>query len=189
MWLKRYASGADVGDPKKVQEQVCRVLVDRGLRKDKTKACSVAREYGIDSENTLLRLELYKPKIRTGANAMVKLRTGTFKYGYILARQGKLPQRYLNSCLVCKQPGRETLSHILLECNGVREARVELDKFIITELGLGIRTDVEAQKKLINILLGGVKQLTDAVRIKVGTAVASYLTSFVKFRAMEISRL
>ena len=153
--------------------------------KDTSIAGKFAQEHLISSGKSIRKAEIMLNLDPVGVNALLRLRTGTFKFTNEYVVHGSIPSTLRNCCMCCKETVKEDIWHFLMECQYFENERV--NSIRIRQQGRTV-TDPDKRKMLI-ALLGGEQVASDMKLSGTVLGVVKYLSIAAFRRRVLLTRL
>ena len=132
-WLRKNRIPLDMSI-KETTRRVKAAISARKVQKDKSIIGATANKYGIGSGKELRMAELDPQTSTLGIATLFRLRTGTFRTINEMVVTGKLSPIYKDRCILCNLEVKETVEHMILDCEALIDERTGYLSSIINEI-------------------------------------------------------
>jgi hypothetical protein len=147
-WIKRYLSENVCERSKSEIKKEVEDLFNQRIRKKHSIAMKMAEDFGLQ-KSTIRRFA--KSISITESRVFTKVRCNLINYSHLLVARGLVNSNLRDKCILCEKEVREDLSHILLDCRALDQAREKSEEFIEQ-----IERKFQGNKVwMVNYLLGG----------------------------------
>lgn len=121
-WIKRMKIATD-GSKEDIVKSTKETLKHRKIARDKTIIGNIARICDFGYNKLIQEIECEHPRLNRGIQAILKLRTGTFRFTNELVKSKWLESKWLNRCICCKEETKENMKHLLFDCKAFETER------------------------------------------------------------------
>jgi Tfp pilus assembly major pilin PilA len=167
----------------KVKLNIKRAIDENTKTLSETKISKTAREYGLNSGKHLIKKESTESLAnRKIYRFIINLRIGNIVKSSDLMRMKKLKPDLHNKCISCLTEIKDTIGHLLLECQGFEYIRKDTLDVILSELKATNR--VNLHEKLLSYILEG----STCIIGNKDTKKMIFLKNFIEVRKAHVIR-
>ncbi|ELQ76088.1 RNA-directed DNA polymerase, Non LTR Retrotransposon, partial [Trachipleistophora hominis] len=193
-WIRRLLKNDTLNSTQEGVKKVEDALTTGKYARSKSKIREKRRKLVFGSSISNWKETVKNYRVNRGWHVLTKIRTGTFMFGYRLAKYGRISSEYKKKCIACEKHGREDGIHLLWHCSKWEKEREECYRGFNNSDDQKIRNlfDKNSQDELLEgVLLGGGLNVDyiNNLRISVTVATATYLERIIGRRAEIINNL